>query len=59
MKDVMQIQQHYVDLKFGDFKHAITGAMLWKGQHAVVEGFDIGPVPRDVEVEPRAAKKPG
>ena len=39
MKDVMQIQQHYVDLKFGDFKHAITGAMLWKGQHADVETF--------------------
>ncbi len=39
LKDVTQIQQHYVDLKFGDFKHAITGAPLWKGQHADVESF--------------------
>lgn len=38
-KPVSQIQQHYTDLKFGDFKHAITGAMLWKGQHADVETF--------------------
>ncbi len=38
-KDVNGIQQHYVDLKFGDFKHAVTGAMLWKGQHADVETF--------------------
>ncbi len=38
-KPVTQIQQHYTDLKFGDFKHAITGAPLWKGQHADVEVF--------------------
>ena len=38
-KPVDQIQQHYKDLKFGDFKHAVTGAMLWKGQHADVETF--------------------
>ena len=38
-KSVEQIQQYYKDLKFGDFKHAITGAMLWKGQHADVETF--------------------
>lgn len=38
-KPVDEIQQHYKDLKFGDFKHAITGAMLWKGQHADVETF--------------------
>jgi nitrite reductase (cytochrome c-552) len=38
-KPVDQIQQHYKDLKFGDFKHGITGAMLWKGQHADVETF--------------------
>ena len=38
-KDVNQIQQHYKDLKFGDFKHGITGAMLWKGQHADAETF--------------------
>jgi len=38
-KPVDQIQQHYADLKFGDFKHGITGATLWKGQHADVETF--------------------
>jgi len=38
-KPVDEIQQHYKDLKFGDFKHAITGATLWKGQHADVETF--------------------
>lgn len=39
LKDVSQIQQHYADLTFGDFKHAITGAILWKGQHADTETF--------------------
>ena len=39
LKDVTQIQQHYTDLKFGDFRHAMTGAMLWKGQHPDVEVF--------------------
>jgi len=39
LKDVTQVQQHYKDLKFGDFKHAITGAMLWKGQHPDAEVF--------------------
>jgi nitrite reductase (cytochrome c-552) len=39
LKDVTQIQQHYVDLKFGDFKHGITGAPLWKGQHADTETY--------------------
>ena len=38
-KDVNQIQQHYNDLKFGDFKHGVTGAMLWKGQHADAETY--------------------
>ena len=38
-KPVDQIQQHYKDLKFGDFKHGITGALLWKGQHPDVEVF--------------------
>jgi nitrite reductase (cytochrome c-552) len=38
-KPVDEIQQHYKDLKFGDFKHGITGATLWKGQHADVETF--------------------
>ncbi len=39
LKDVTQVQQHYKDLKFGDFKHAITDAMLWKGQHPDAEVF--------------------
>jgi formate-dependent nitrite reductase cytochrome c552 subunit len=38
-KDVSQIAKHYSDLKFRDFKHAITGAMLWKGQHPDVENY--------------------
>jgi formate-dependent nitrite reductase cytochrome c552 subunit len=39
LKAVNDIGQHYKDLKFGDFKHAITGAMLWKGQHPDAEIF--------------------
>jgi nitrite reductase (cytochrome c-552) len=39
LKAVDDIGQHYKDLKFGDFKHGITGAMLWKGQHADVEVY--------------------
>ena len=42
-KPVDEIQQHYKDLKFGDFKHGITGATLWKGQHADVETFYNSP----------------
>jgi nitrite reductase (cytochrome c-552) len=38
-KAVNDIGQHYKDLKFGDFKHAVTGATLWKGQHPDVEVF--------------------
>ena len=38
-KAVDEIQKHYTDLKFGDFRHAMTGAMLWKGQHPDVEVF--------------------
>lgn len=38
-KGVNDIGQHYKDLKFGDFKHAITGATLWKGQHPDVEVY--------------------
>ena len=38
-KDVNQIAKHYTDLKFRDFKHGITGALLWKGQHPDVENF--------------------
>ena len=38
-KPVDDIQQHYKDLKFGDFRHAITGALLYKSQHPDVEIF--------------------
>ena len=38
-KKVADIGKHYNDLKFRDFKHSITGAMLWKGQHPDVENF--------------------
>ena len=38
-KPVTEIGQHYTDLKFRDFKHGITGAMLWKAQHPDVETF--------------------
>ena len=38
-KDVNQIAKHYTDLKFRDFKHGITGALLWKGQHPDVENY--------------------
>ncbi len=39
LKDVNQVMQHYKDLRFGDFKHGITGAPLWKGQHADTETY--------------------
>jgi nitrite reductase (cytochrome c-552) len=39
LKDVTGIAQHYTDLKFRDFKHAITGALLWKSQHPDVETY--------------------
>jgi formate-dependent nitrite reductase cytochrome c552 subunit len=38
-KPVDEIGKHYTDLKFRDFKHAITGALLWKGQHPDVEVY--------------------
>ena len=38
-KDVSEIAKHYTDLKFRDFKHAITGALLWKGQHPDTENY--------------------
>ena len=38
-KDVNQIGKHYTDLKFRDFKHGITGALLWKAQHPDTENF--------------------
>ncbi len=43
LKDVNQIGQHYKDLKFGDFKHGITGALLWKGQHPDAEVYYNSP----------------
>jgi formate-dependent nitrite reductase cytochrome c552 subunit len=39
LKKVDDIGKHYTDLKFRDFRHGITGAMLWKGQHPDVENF--------------------
>ena len=38
-KKVDDIAKHYTDLKFRDFKHGITGAMLWKGQHPDTENY--------------------
>ncbi len=38
-KDVNQIAKHYNDLKFRDFKHGITGALLWKAQHPDTENY--------------------
>ena len=38
-KDVNQTAKHYTDLKFRDFKHGITGALLWKGQHPDTENY--------------------
>ncbi len=38
-KKVADLGKHYTDLKFRDFKHGITGAMLWKGQHPDAENF--------------------
>jgi len=38
-KKVDDIGKHYTDLKFGDFRHGITGALLWKAQHPDVENY--------------------
>jgi len=38
-KNVFEIPKHYTDLRFRDFKHSITGAMLWKAQHPDVETY--------------------
>src|SRR5512137_1692580 len=38
-KPVTEVGQHYTDLKFRDFKHGITGALLWKAQHPDVETY--------------------
>ena len=37
--DVWGITKHYDDLKFRDFRHTLTGALLWKAQHPDVETF--------------------
>jgi formate-dependent nitrite reductase cytochrome c552 subunit len=39
LKNVNEIGKHYTDLKFRDFRHGITGAMLWKAQHPDVENY--------------------
>jgi nitrite reductase (cytochrome c-552) len=39
-KDVLGLYDHYVNqLAFGDFKHALTGGLLWKAQHPEAETF--------------------
>ena len=38
-KNVWEIAKHYDAIQFRDFKHAITGALLWKGQHPDVENY--------------------
>lgn len=36
---VWDITKHYDDLKLRDFRHWLTGALLWKAQHPDVETF--------------------
>jgi formate-dependent nitrite reductase cytochrome c552 subunit len=38
-KEVNDIYKHYTDLGFRDFRHGITGALLWKAQHPDVEVY--------------------
>jgi len=39
-KDVFGLYDHYVNkINFLDFKHALTGGMLWKGQHPETESY--------------------
>ena len=38
-KNVYEVGQHYTNLGFRDFRHTITGALLWKGQHPDVETY--------------------
>jgi formate-dependent nitrite reductase cytochrome c552 subunit len=38
-KSVNEIASHYDDLGFRDFRHSITGALLWKAQHPDVEAY--------------------
>ena len=39
MKDVFQIYDHYNQADFRDFKHTLTGGLLFKAQHPEVEVF--------------------
>ncbi|MEK6537165.1 MAG: ammonia-forming cytochrome c nitrite reductase subunit c552, partial [Actinomycetota bacterium] len=39
LKDVFQIYEHYNALGFRDFKHTLTGGLLFKGQHPEAEVF--------------------
>jgi len=36
-KDVFALYEHYTKLGFLDFKHAVTGGLLWKAQHPEAE----------------------
>jgi formate-dependent nitrite reductase cytochrome c552 subunit len=38
-KDVFQIYDHYNSLEFRDFKHSLTGGLLFKAQHPEAEVF--------------------
>ncbi len=38
-KDVFQIYDHYNALGFRDFKHPLTGGLLWKAQHPEAETY--------------------
>src|SRR5512134_2193667 len=38
-KDVFGIYDHYNALGFRDFKHALTGGLLWKAQHPEAETY--------------------
>jgi formate-dependent nitrite reductase cytochrome c552 subunit len=38
-KDVFQIYDHYNALGFRDFKHQLTGGLLWKAQHPEAETY--------------------
>ncbi len=38
-KDVLQIYDHFNQLEFSDFRHALTGALLIKAQHPEVEVY--------------------
>lgn len=39
LKDVFALAEHYDRLGFRDFRHQLTGGLLWKGQHPETETF--------------------